>query len=96
MPAETKPMPIPDWMVIDAVRYAIGRMTPQVSVTCEWLREHWADLPASTQEVIKRDLEWEFDRHERNPSLRLLGDPLDVAEWEKVRELWRSEVVSDV
>ena len=55
---------IPDWMIIDAVRYAIGRCTYQVSVTAEWIITHWAEIPCGTQEIIKRDIEEAFERYD--------------------------------
>jgi hypothetical protein len=35
---------VPSWLVIDATRYAIGRKTYQVGVTCDWLIENWQKL----------------------------------------------------
>ena len=55
----------PNWMIIDAVRYAIGRATYQVLITTEWLIKHWDDIPMNTQIIVRRDIEDAFDRYER-------------------------------
>ena len=73
----------PDWMIVDAVRYAIGRRTYQVSVTCEWLRENWKHLDGDVQGCISRDVDEAFLYAHR------LGDPCDRDEWVRVRALWQ-------
>lgn len=77
---------IPDWMVVDAVRYALGRATYQVSVTCQWLREQWPSLPESTRQQISRDIEQEFVRAEAAGGM--IGMACDHREWERIRALY--------
>lgn len=82
---------IPDWMIIDSVRYCIGRMTYQVGVTCEWLRSHWASIPEPVQKIVIRDIREEFDRdtkaRESGSPYRPLGHDCDRFEWSKVLDL---------
>ena len=78
----------PDWMVIDAVRYAFGRMSYQVGVTCSWLRAEWPNLSRHTQEIIVQDIEGEFATAERLGDFRHFGHECDRKEWEDVRRLW--------
>ncbi len=80
--ADLNAAPAPDWMIIDATRYALGRRTYQVSVTCEWLLANWTEVPEDAREIIQRDIEEAFRRRGGT------GDPYDRAEWDKVRALW--------
>lgn len=84
---------IPNWMVIDAVRYAIGRRSYQVGITCEWLRNNWQNLSEHARTIVKNDVEeaFEFDDRDRaNGDKNLyLGMDMDRREWEGVRALWR-------
>ena len=89
---ETEPMPIPSWMIIDAARYACGRMTYQVGVTVNWLVAHWGELPEHAKSIIKQDLETEFKNDDRlrgsGSSFKPLGSDIDRKQWERVRALW--------
>lgn len=78
----------PDWMVIDAVRYAMGRRSYQVGVTCGWVRAMWNKLNDHTRTIIKQDVEDEFGCAERTGNYSHLGHDCDIAEWKSVRELW--------
>jgi hypothetical protein len=82
---------IPDWMIIDAVRYCIGRMTMQVCTTTEWLIDNWEKIPRKAQEIIKRDLEREFECDAQDPEnrWRTLGMNCDRELWGNVRKLWK-------
>ena len=71
----------PDWMIVDAVRYAIGRRSYQVGVTADWLCLHWVDLPGNVRAQIIRDIEAEFDRAD-------MMDDIDRQQWERVHALW--------
>ena len=90
---ETEPMPIPSWMIIDASRYAVGRMTYQVGATVDWLIAHWDKLPEHAKSIIERDLETEFKADDRarseGLSWRPLGMDMDRRQWERLRTLWR-------
>lgn len=78
-----------DWMVIDAVRYAMGRRTYQVGVTCGWVKSHWHLLDSHIQDVIRQDVECEFAAAERTGNYSHLGSNCDRQDWESVRALWR-------
>ena len=81
---------IPDWMIIDAVRYAIGRMSYQVGETTDWLVENWNELPERVRAVIQQDLEEVFakDDKERKDNRGPLGMDQDRRAWERGRGLW--------
>lgn len=83
-------IPAPEWMIIDSIRYAIGRRTYQVSVTCGWIRCNWNNLPTSVKAVIEQDVESEFERAERLGKYDHLGDKCDTEDWKSVRSLWRN------
>ena len=80
-----------DWMVIDAVRYAMGRRSYQVSVTCDWVKMNWPFLGDHIQEIIRQDVEGEFLTAERTLNYSHLGSDCDRRDWEGVRALWRGE-----
>lgn len=92
---------LPDWLFIDAVRYAIGRMSAQVSLTTEWIRHAWPYLPKGARNIIKRDVEDAFKRDDDHRAednrcgvmidYKPLGMDCDRACWEKVRELWKGK-----
>jgi hypothetical protein len=88
----TEPMPIPSWMLIDAVRYATGRCTYQVGTTCDWLCAHWPRLPEHARSIIQRDVEEAFARDDRDRAngsqYKALGHDCDRRDWERVRALW--------
>lgn len=73
---------IPDWLFIDAVRYAMGRKSAQVSTTCDWLVDNWSSLPLTARCVIKDDLGRELDRDNRCPGT--LGHDCDRRQWARV------------
>lgn len=88
---------IPDWMVIDAFRYACGRQSYQVGVTCRWLVENWERVPATAKTIIREELEKAFDEDNKQRScggmygsmfLRL-GSDIDRREWLAVLNLAR-------
>lgn len=85
----------PDWMIIDAVRYAIGRQSYQVGITCEWLRSTWPKLSAHVQEIVRRDVEEAFRDDDRDRAAgrqyKALGMDMDRKEWESVRALWAKQ-----
>ena len=80
MPNET-----PEWMILDSFRYALGRMTMQVTVTTLWLSQHWDSLSAELQERIKKELDEEITRDSKARELGVkhlpLGMDIDRAEW---------------
>lgn len=83
----------PDWMVIDAVRYAIGRMSYQVGITCGWLVHYWPTLSEHTKYVIKQDVDEAFEHDDAmragGSTYAPLGMDMDRRELERVRALWQ-------
>lgn len=98
--------PIPDWLVIDAVRYAVGRTSVQPAVTSAWLIGVWDKLTPFVQSIIRRDLDEEFRRDDfarqlvrdgkREAGCYPLGWDCDRYSWERVRELWAHLGAKDV
>jgi hypothetical protein len=43
------PTPIPDFLIIDAVRYCMGRQTYAVSEITDWLQENWTNIPRAAR-----------------------------------------------
>lgn len=68
---------IPDFLVIGAFRYALGRRTYVVNETVSWMIANWATVSDRAKAVIRRDLEGATD----------LGDEIDRREWERLREV---------
>ena len=54
--AEVTVKSLPDWMILDAFRYALGRMSSQVGITCDWLVANWEKLPNRLQDLIAKEL----------------------------------------
>jgi hypothetical protein len=81
-------------MVIAAFRYCLGRMTYIVGDCADWLIENWAAFDDETREIIKRDLEKEFARDDRDRTdgrARGFGMDMDRRQWERVRALWNDK-----
>ena len=74
---------VADSMMVSAVRYALGRATYIVGVTCEEVREVWQFMNPNTRNVIERDL---------REYLRLLPEPrsalvaMDDEQWRRLME----------
>lgn len=87
---------VPSWLIIDAVRYAIGRTSYQVSTTARWILQNWDKFPEHAQTIVKQDLEGEFERDDRvrndkkDHAWYPLGHRCDRQSWEAVRALWKS------
>ena len=89
---------IPDWLIIGAVRYAIGRMSYQVSITTEWVIQNWYLMNEHTKAIIIQDVEEAFredDRHREAYAKKevtfkcfALGHDCDRESWLQVRKLW--------
>jgi len=77
---------------VGACRYYMGRRTYAVGNFCSLLRREWPKLDERTKQIIRRDVEEEFERdnqaRQSGHTFRLLGDDCDRAEWDKVRALW--------
>jgi len=78
----------PDFMVIAAFRYCLGRRADIVSDCCEWLVTNWVYLQYGTRNAIQKELEEAFATSKyRN----MLGDDIEREQWERVRALWRND-----
>ena len=66
-----------DTLWLGAFRYYLGRQTYAVSEFCELLERKWEMLPASTRNLILREIKQAID------SQRAGGD-CDVAAWRRV------------
>lgn len=87
----TEPLNVPDWLIINATRYALSRQTYIVADTTDWLLEHWEKLPGRARATIRNDLEEAFRRDDRAQGKSWtgpLGAAQDRARWERVRALW--------
>lgn len=80
----------PDWLYINAIRYAIGRKTYVVSETTEWIQANYTLLSQVTKEQIYRDLRDAIlkDTYETSQidkghemSYRHLGHDCDREDW---------------
>lgn len=88
--------PVPSWLIIDSVRYAVGRTSSQPDTTARWLCGVWKKLPEDVREIIQRDLEEVFRRDDRaraggESKYLPLGWDCDRQSWEMVRALWGRE-----
>jgi len=74
-----------DWMIIDAIRYAMGRRSYQVAVTTEWVHLYFELLPKEVQKVIWDDLKSEIEMSIRmqkiGPDHDCLGDKHNKILW---------------
>lgn len=86
----------PDWMILYATRYCLGRMSYAVGEMCDWLVANWSRIPLPMQNILRRDVEEAFARDDRDredhdgsgPKWFALGMDMDRRQWERVRELW--------
>jgi hypothetical protein len=78
-----------DLMAIAAFRYCLGRMTYIVGDCADWLIEQWPNIGEKTQQIIRRELDAEFqkddDQRDSGSEYRALGHDCDRAQWERVR-----------
>lgn len=63
---------LPEWVLVSAVRYALGRSSYVVPSTVGLLRERWGSVDGSVREVILRDVREFVERR----------GPGDVWPWE--------------
>lgn len=85
---------VPEWVLINAMRYAMGRMTYVTSDTADLVLALWPTLSDDARNILRQDMETEFARADRLSAQPGLGHPLgmacDIRSWERVRALWRS------
>jgi hypothetical protein len=54
-----------EFIVIAAMRYAIGRRSYAVSLVAEYIKRQWEKLSDNCRFCLKRDLEYEIDSADR-------------------------------
>lgn len=84
--------PDEEFLVVSAVRYARGRATYIVEMTCEWVIAHWGQLSENTRAVIARDVRMEVElRREQGAEQSTLAR-IDNPAWEKLLDTVEKEV----
>ena len=82
----------PDWMIINAVRYALAHTTYEEGQATEWLVENWDELNGVVKSQLRNDIETELRQDDaaiqEGSFRRSVAMKIDRREWEKVRELW--------
>ena len=86
---------VPDWVLIDAVRYAVGRRSYQVSVTAEWVISNWKNFSLHVQGVMRHDLQeaiaMDYRMRAMDGNHRWLGDDIDRQAWLSVFEVMNGQ-----
>ncbi len=68
-----------EYILICAVRYAVGRRTYVVADARRWVQARWPNLGAQARGILLRDIASECEREDRVPGH--LGDRCDVDVW---------------
>lgn len=82
---------IPEWMIISAFRYALGRRTFIVNTTTEWLLSNWDKLSINTKTIIQNEINTAFKydditrQTEEKDYFFTLGTDDDRKLWEKIK-----------
>ena len=71
---------MPEWILHSAFRYALGRRTAIVSMTCDEIARHIPQLSEEVREMLIRELCEAFDAHKRGVPYAL-GDDCDIENW---------------
>lgn len=71
-------IPLPEWVLISALRYAMGRHTYIVSDTDYLIRRVWGSLSDETKNILHRDLGEFLDREARLEQRNYTQLDLDV------------------
>ena len=83
--------PHDEFLVTSAVRYARGRATYIVEMTCEWVIDHWEQLSENTRAVIAKDVALEVQlRREQGDELATIAR-IDNPYWEKLLDTVEKE-----
>ena len=76
---------IPDWMILDSFRYALGRRTYQVGITVAWLIANIDYLSDNLRAIIRKELDdelkYDSEARKRGDKILPLGDDMDRDEW---------------
>ena len=76
----TRPVTVPEWVVLAALRYALPRRSYVVQDTIEVLRERWDDLSPKARRLVRLELEDELNYLESLP---------ESAKRERASEIYR-------
>lgn len=79
-------------MLVNAVRYALGRRTYVVGITTSYIGHLLPKLSDWALGIMLRDLEDEYAMAARVTSYSVLGDPCDVADWDKFKAAVKAEI----
>lgn len=69
---------VPDWMVVNAFRYALGRRSYAVGETADEIRRLWPRLSDDTRRVILRDLDKHIELHRSGAANPFRDMDLDI------------------
>lgn len=82
-------------MIVSSFRYFLGRMTISTCAFAESLAKAWPVIEKGTRDIIKRELEKEFELDDiarlKKDQYQPLGHDCDREAWEKVRKAWNNE-----
>lgn len=89
---------IPEFLPINAFRYALGRQTYVTAETSSWLISNWGNLTKNARFVIARDLREAIAEDDRDRRAHdgcgarsfSLGADMDRREWIKLRDFIES------
>lgn len=87
--------PNDEFLVVSAVRYARGRATYIVEMTCEWVINHWDQLSDNTRAVIARDVQLEVQLRREEGAEQSALARIDNPYWEKLLDTVEKEVPND-
>lgn len=79
-----------EMMLISAVRYALGRMSYVVGITCNFVANNRKKLSKQCINIIIRDIEEEFKRY--HDSGFKMGMDCDELDWNRLLEVLKKEV----
>ena len=69
------------FILVAAVRYAVGRRTYAPSLITEWIKAHADEVHPETLDAVRRDLDVELKRDRTSPNGGHLGHDCDRATW---------------
>jgi len=63
-----------------AFRYALGRKSYAVGIVCQYLKDHWKELPMRIREQIQSEIKTAIEKSDA-------GMDMDVKSWKEISEL---------
>ena len=84
--------PNEEFLVTSAVRYARGRATYIVEMTCEWVINHWEQLSENTRAVIAKDVALEVQLRREEGAKQSALARIDNPFWERLLDIVEKEV----